>query len=523
MCTHSLAAACEGIFSRACHAPAIECHFDAHILSWSILRWLWSTGIEHQPGPEEHATPPLPDLQGMGQGYRPSLDTFAPSPPAGGGYVASQLPDRLTHPEVTNRIDASARMHSDLAALRLHGPALGIDSDYIRVAHAYHCHLEIAHAHFSYAASHLQARGAARAGPYPAHLDHAPPVESCGRHSPVLTAPGASMSSSSDYVTHDGGVGTSPDPGRVVHNLPNIGIDGGGDAHFLQRGMFNSALPHTASGILLSTPSPTHAISGEPPIVVGCVGNFMQTTMCDRASSVRSCVGPRPDMSAPEVGHELYHSYIHVEGGGDTLVAPGRMVQNLPNGNFMQPELSEPRPCATGDSHLLDRPAATALSSHTLSPEVADLVMPSSHLTCHTLCSDFADVLPDFCDTFAEGGGDTVVAPGRVVQNLPKDLSWQPEPSAQLPNASEGATADSTVPPLVVSFLPAAVGNFMSLTREVLTTSVTSCVGPCPGMSAPDVGKNVTLHVALPTRACTRFFPGRPHPSPCVMLPQRRG
>ncbi len=155
-------------------------------------------------------------LQVMGQGYRPSLDTFAPSPPAGGGYVASQLPDRLTHPEVTNHIDASARMHSDLAALRLRGPALGIDSDYIRVAHAYHCHLEIAHAHFSYAASHLQARGAARAGPYPAHLDHAPPVESCGRHSPVLTAPGASMSSSSDYVTHDGAVGTSPDPGQGV-------------------------------------------------------------------------------------------------------------------------------------------------------------------------------------------------------------------------------------------------------------------------------------------------------------------
>ena len=160
--------------------------------------------------------------------------------------MASQQPDSLMLPEVSNHADASARMHSDLAALRLHGLALGIDSDYIRVAHAYHSHLEVAHAQYSYGSSHLQARGAARAGPYPAHLNHAPPVETCGRPGPVLTAPGASMSSSSENLVHDGGVGTLRDPGRVVHNLPNIGLDGSGDAHVLQRGRFNSALPHSA-------------------------------------------------------------------------------------------------------------------------------------------------------------------------------------------------------------------------------------------------------------------------------------
>ena len=81
------------------------------------------------------------------------------------------------------------------------------------------------------------------------------------------------MSSSSYSIFHDGGVGTLRDPGRVVHNLPNIGLDGGGVDHDLQRGMFNSALPLSASGMLLSTPSPTHAISCDPPTVVGNVEN----------------------------------------------------------------------------------------------------------------------------------------------------------------------------------------------------------------------------------------------------------
>ncbi len=79
--------------------------------------------------------------------------------------MASQQPDSTIPPEVSNHADASARMHSDLAALRLHGLALGIDSDDIRVARAYHNHLEAAHAQSSYASTHLQARGAARAGP----------------------------------------------------------------------------------------------------------------------------------------------------------------------------------------------------------------------------------------------------------------------------------------------------------------------------------------------------------------------
>ena len=71
------------------------------------------------------------------------MDTLAPRPLACGGYEASQHPDSMTLPEVTSHADASARMHSDLAALRLHGRALGINSDYIKLGQAYHIHLAI--------------------------------------------------------------------------------------------------------------------------------------------------------------------------------------------------------------------------------------------------------------------------------------------------------------------------------------------------------------------------------------------
>ena len=74
---------------RACLVAAIELHFDSDILSWPTLKWLWSTGIEHQPGPTDHAPQPHDDLRVLVQGYRPSFDTFASGPLARGGYVAS--------------------------------------------------------------------------------------------------------------------------------------------------------------------------------------------------------------------------------------------------------------------------------------------------------------------------------------------------------------------------------------------------------------------------------------------------
>ena len=73
---------------------AIELYFDAHLLSWSILEWLWGTGIEHQPGPIDQAPQHLDDLHAPVQAYRPSYDTFAPGP-ATSGYDSSRLPDNL--------------------------------------------------------------------------------------------------------------------------------------------------------------------------------------------------------------------------------------------------------------------------------------------------------------------------------------------------------------------------------------------------------------------------------------------
>ena len=99
--------------------------------------------------------------------------TFAHAPPASIGYVASLLPDTRQPLESVSHAKAVARMRSDLSALRLHGDFFGIGSDHIRVAHAYHCHLERCYAEICDPASpqasyhaqtldaftHLQARG----------------------------------------------------------------------------------------------------------------------------------------------------------------------------------------------------------------------------------------------------------------------------------------------------------------------------------------------------------------------------
>ena len=123
---------------RRCPTASLEPYSDPHILRWSILEWLWGTGIEHQPGPFGQVPQQHDDLHRTEQAYRPSLDTFAPGPPASSGYVASLLPDIQQSPEFVSHANAVARMRSDLSALRLHGDFFGIDSDRIRVAHAYH-------------------------------------------------------------------------------------------------------------------------------------------------------------------------------------------------------------------------------------------------------------------------------------------------------------------------------------------------------------------------------------------------
>ena len=161
------------------------------------------------------------------------------------------LPDDQQQLGFANYTNAVARMRSDLTALRQHGALLGIDSDHIRFAHAYHSHLEHFYAETNDSASsyaschkqtlnahtHLQAREATGPIPYPALPPLATPVVSCGRPSPVMSAPG-SGSSSSSFSTHlDGGVGTLVDPGRVVHNLPN-----GIFCSVILQGLFSSPL-----------------------------------------------------------------------------------------------------------------------------------------------------------------------------------------------------------------------------------------------------------------------------------------
>ena len=60
------------------------------------------------------------------------------------------------------------------------------------------------------------------------------------------------------------------------------------------------SLPHSSSGLLLSTPSPSPPFCVLPP---PAVGNFMPSIFDTQATSVMSWVGPRPGMSAPEDGN----------------------------------------------------------------------------------------------------------------------------------------------------------------------------------------------------------------------------
>ena len=65
-------------------------------------------------------------------------------------------------------------------------------------------------------------------------------------------------------------------------------------------------------------------------------------TLQHHASPVVSCGRPCPVLSAPDSGLVSYSSCIHHDGGVGTLVDPGRVVQNLPNGNFCSANLLGP-------------------------------------------------------------------------------------------------------------------------------------------------------------------------------------
>ena len=76
------------------------------------------------------------------QDYNPSFDTLARYPPTGGGYSLGAEHDSQQQPHFGKPADAFSQMHFDIKALTQHGAALGIDSDPLRAAHAYHNYLE---------------------------------------------------------------------------------------------------------------------------------------------------------------------------------------------------------------------------------------------------------------------------------------------------------------------------------------------------------------------------------------------
>ena len=73
--------------------------------------------------------------------YRPAFDTFACYPPPRGGYNAGEEQVEIQQPLRGNTPEAFTQMQFDLKALNQHGTVFGIDSDPIRVAHAYQNHL----------------------------------------------------------------------------------------------------------------------------------------------------------------------------------------------------------------------------------------------------------------------------------------------------------------------------------------------------------------------------------------------
>ena len=119
-----------------------------------------------------HTSAPLITLNEAHTSCGRTFDTFACYPPSGGGYNACdeqpyQQPPRngtqnslraghssQQHPNVGDFRYAFSQMHLDLTALEQYGAVFGIDSDPIRVAHAYHNHLESAKAHLADVAQH---------------------------------------------------------------------------------------------------------------------------------------------------------------------------------------------------------------------------------------------------------------------------------------------------------------------------------------------------------------------------------
>ena len=78
---------------------------------------------------------------GTDQAYHPSFDTYARSPPAGGGY--SNVSEGGIDPYSESSYKrAVSQMHEDMKALIAHGPQFGIDADPIRATYAYRDQIE---------------------------------------------------------------------------------------------------------------------------------------------------------------------------------------------------------------------------------------------------------------------------------------------------------------------------------------------------------------------------------------------
>ena len=173
------------------------------------------------------------------------------------------------------------------------------------------------------------------------------------------------------------------DPDRVVHNLPNkhvvlpvslMPIKPTQSDNVLVRPSAVTAQPDSASSIapgrstLQSAPEPG-------------LEHFVSFALPAQAATAQNCNKPCSALSGPAVSQRSSIPSCVLNRVVDLCVHPGRVVQNLPNGDFMQ------RNSIATDSHdsaLLLGSTGRCLDPHLAAPQFCLLLLaPLSNLRCH--------------------------------------------------------------------------------------------------------------------------------------------
>ena len=177
------------------------------------------------------------------------------------------------------------------------------------------------------------------------------------------------------------------------------------------------------------------------------------------ATPVVSCGRPCPVLSAPGSGLRFSSSCTHHDGGVGTLVDPGRVVHNLPNGNFMQRDSIGTTHSATSSFLITDHAAHIQTRGAVRSaPYIAPPSSPASGLNCGWARRDMpapdANACTSTFSTHHDCEGCTSTLPGSLCLNMPNDLS--------LPHSSSGLLL-STPSPFHADCTASSpgVGNFM--------------------------------------------------------------